>query len=308
MKIIQDEKIVKLDDNFGVCLGNFDGIHLAHKKLIKTLTLECEKMNIKSMVYTFNKHPFNILGNKEIKLITTMEKKSEILEQLKVDYLCLREFDDDFSNIKAEDFIKNILVNKYNVKLVIVGFNYNFGYKGLGDVNLLNILGEKYDFKVIMLEPMYFKDEVISSSNIREKIKNGDMEGSKNLLGKYYSIKGKVEYGNRIGTEIGFPTANIIPLKNYALPKSGVYYTNTIIDNKCYESITNIGNNPTIAKGHNTIIETHIFEFSGWLYGKNIEVVFKRFIRDEVKHKDIHDLKETIINDINYVKKIYGGQ
>jgi len=265
-------------------------------------------MNIKSMVYTFNKHPFNILGNKEIKLITTMEKKSEILEQLEVDYLCLREFDNNFSSIRAEDFIKNILVDKYNAKLVIVGFNYNFGYKGLGDVNLLNILGEKYDFKVIMLEPMYFKDEVISSSNIREKIKNGDMEGSKNLLGKYYSIKGKVEYGNRIGTEIGFPTANIIPLKNYALPKSGVYYTNTIIDNKCYESITNIGNNPTITKGHNTIIETHIFEFSGWLYGKNIEVVFKRFIRDEVKHKDIHDLKETIINDINYVKKIYGGK
>ncbi|MBN2852339.1 MAG: bifunctional riboflavin kinase/FAD synthetase [Clostridia bacterium] len=307
MNILQDEKIIKVKDSYGIGLGNFDGIHLAHEKLIRTLVEECKKEKIKSMIYTFDEHPTVVLNKDSIKLISTMEKKIEILEELNVDTLCLRNFDSQFSSMEAEEFIKKILVDKYNVKIILIGFNYHFGYKGSGDAALLEKLGREYGFRVITIQAMKYGDEIISSSNIRAKIKEGDMEGTKNLLGKYYSIKGRVEYGNRIGTLIGFPTANIIPLKDYALPKSGVYYTNTIVDGKTYESITNLGFNPTIDQGEKVIIETHIFDFSGWLYGKEIEVIFKQHIRNEVKFADITKLKEQILIDIDYVKKIYGG-
>ncbi len=307
MKVIHDKKHVVGNQSFGIGLGNFDGIHLAHKELINTLVDECIKRDLPSMIYTFTEHPVNVLSSNKIKIISTMEKKTAILEGMNVDFLTLCQFNQTFADMEAVDFVKDILVKRYHVKLVIIGFNYHFGYKGLGDVNLLKNMGKEYGFEVISLDPIYFQGEIISSSNIREKIKNGDMIGTKKLLGKYYSMNGRVEYGNRIGTVMGFPTANIIPLRDYALPKYGVYYTNTIVDGKRYESITNLGFNPTIAEGKKVIIETHIFDFSGWLYGKEIEVIFKQFIRNEQKFDNFEQLKEQVLLDISVVKKIYGG-
>ena len=307
MKVIHDNQHIKNNQSFGIGLGNFDGIHLAHKELINTLVSECKKRNLQSMIYTFKEHPTNVLTSKRIKIISTMEKKTAILEEMNVDVLTLCLFNQAFADIEAIDFVKNILVKRYKVKLVIVGFNYNFGYKGLGDVDLLKKMGDEYGFEVIALDPIYFNEEIISSSNIREKIKNGDMIGTKNLLGKYYSMNGRVEYGNRIGTVMGFPTANIIPLRDYALPKYGVYYTNTVVDGKRFESITNLGFNPTVSNGGKVTIETHIFDFSDWLYGKEIEVIFKQFIRNEQKFNNFKQLKEQVLYDVLVVKKIYGG-
>jgi len=303
MKIINDDETIKLKEQHGIGLGNFDGIHIAHEKLISTLVNECKKREIQSMIYTFFDHPLNVLKHRQIKLISTLEKKKSILDNLNVDVLCLKHFDEQFANIEAKHFIINILVKKYNVKLIIVGFNYHFGKQGLGDTKLLKELGMKYNYEVIVLPPIYYKKEMVSSSNIREKILEGDMIKVKSLLGKNYTIKGKVEYGNRIGTLIGFPTANIIPLKDYALPKYGVYYTKTIVDGITYNSITNLGYKPTINDKKDIIIETHIFDFSDWLYGKEIEVIFIKNIRDEKKYENIQQLKNQILKDIKVVKK-----
>jgi len=303
MKIINSTDIVEKNAEYGIGLGNFDGVHRAHEFLITELINECRKRNIKSMIYTFRKHPGNILDRTKIKLISPLERRIERFRELGVDCLCLVDFTEEFANMTANTFSKKILIGKYNAKLVITGFNYKFGKGGKGDTAALERYGAKYGFEVLTVPPVMLDDKVISSSLIREKIKEGRMESARNMLGRNYSIRGKVEYGNKIGTEIGFPTANIKPLKDFALPKSGVYYTKTIVDGITYDSITNIGEKPTISENQKVIIETHIFDFKGWLYGKDIEVLFISMIREEKKFSSIKALKRNIISDIKKVKK-----
>ena len=303
MKIIDSKDIIETHAEYGIGLGNFDGVHRAHEFLITELVNECKNRNIKSMIYTFRKHPGNILEGNSIKLISSLERRIERFRELGVDCLCLVDFTREYANITARSFIKKILKEKYNTKLVVTGFNYRFGKGGKGNTDLLEKLGKELEFDVLIVPPVMLEDQVISSTLIREKIKEGKMESARNMMGRNYSIRGKVEYGNRIGTEIGFPTANIKPLKDFALPKSGVYYTNTIVDELTYKSITNIGNNPTVSEKKRVVIETHIFDFNSWLYGKNIEVLFISMIREEKKFLSVKALKKNIISDIKLVKK-----
>jgi len=303
MKIINSSDIIEKDTEYGIGLGNFDGVHRAHEFLITELVNDCKKRNLKSMIYTFRNHPANILEGNSIKLISSLERRIDRFRELGIDCLCLTDFNQEFANTTARSFVKKTLKEKYNTKLVVTGFNYRFGKDGKGDTNLLKKLGREFDFEVLIVPPVMLDNQIISSTLIREKIKEGHMESARNMLGRNYSISGKVEYGNKIGTEIGFPTANIKPLKDFALPKSGVYYTKTIIEGNTYDSITNIGIKPTVTENKKTIIETHVFNFSGWLYGKEIEVQFVSMIREEKKFSSIKLLKKNIVSDIKYVKK-----
>ena len=305
MKIINATDVIEPNIEYGIGLGNFDGVHRAHEFLIAELIHECKKRNIKSMIFTFRRHPGNILQGKRIKLVSSLERRIERFRELGVDCLCLVDFTEEFANISAESFIRDILRKKYNSRLVVTGFNYKFGKEGDGDVDLLKKLGNKLKIEIVTVPPVMLENKVISSSLIREKLGEGLMTSVTNMLGRYYSFKGRVEYGNKIGTEIGFPTANIIPLKDFALPKSGVYYTQTEVDGVLYESITNIGANPTVSKSGSIVIETHIFEFRGWLYGRDIEVKFISRIRDEQRFSNIKALKKQIIKDIKEVKKLF---
>ncbi|MFO7612872.1 MAG: bifunctional riboflavin kinase/FAD synthetase [Clostridia bacterium] len=305
MRIIGAGDEIGKDERYGVGLGNFDGVHRAHEFLIAELVHECKTRGIGSMIYTFREHPGNLLRGKKIKLISPLDRKIERFRELGVDVLCLVDFDRKFADIGAEEFIRDILKNKYNVELVVTGFNYNFGKGGRGDTDMLSAMGGKLGIDVVIVAPVMLENQIISSSLIRDKLKNGHMESVANMLGRHYSIRGTVEYGNKIGTEIGFPTANIIPLEDFALPKSGVYYTRTIVDGVEYKSITNIGRKPTVTKEKRIIIETHIFDFSGWLYGKEIEVLFIRMIRNEKKFDGITELKKQILRDIDAVRKLF---
>ena len=306
MKILESNKMSVYEKMSGVGLGNFDGVHLAHEHLLKTLVQECSKRNLESIVYTFREHPGNILQNRKIKLISTLEERIEKFESIGIDCLVLQDFNSKFASMEAKNFIGDIIVKKLNAKLVVTGFNYNFGAMGKGNIELLKREGKSAGYETITIEPVKSGDSVISSSAIRGFIKSGMMSETREMLGRYYTIKGKVEYGNRIGTMIGFPTANIIPLQDFALPAAGVYFTRTKIDEKTYDSITNIGFKPTVSKNKHEIIETHIFGFSGWLYGKEIEVKFIKKHRDEIKHKDIEELKSRIEQDIVAAELFFG--
>ena len=284
----------------GVGLGNFDGLHIGHMALINILVNECKMNNLHSMIYTFIRHPDNVINNSRFTpLLMTLEKKAQILENMPIDYLFYEEFSESFSKMKPVDFVKDILVGKLNIKLAVAGFDYTFGYKGEGDAALLKKLGEQYGFRTVIVPPIKINDKVISSTSIRENISKGKIEDAFYMLGRPYSIIGVVETGYKLGTKLGFPTANITPEEYLLLPSFGVYLTKTLLDGKLYNSITNIGIKPTLELPDSKVcIETHILNFQGDIYQKPIEVYFFSKLRDEMKFKNKSELSSQIKLDI----------
>lgn len=299
MEIIYGKKEEKLIRSSGVGLGNFDGLHIGHMALINTLIKESKLNGLDSIVYTFMKHPENILRKKLFTpLLTNVGKKIELLGETPLKYLYVDEFDENFSRLKPEAFVKDVLVDRLRIKLAVAGFNYRFGYKGQGDTELLKELGKKYGFKVIVISPIKLDDYVVSSTLIRQYVSRGDMEMVFKLLGRHYSINGEVHSGRRIGNTMGFPTANITPENYLILPNNGVYITKTLLDNTLYSSITNIGRNPTFEGLEKVSIETHILDFDKDIYGKKIEVFFISKVRGEKKFENKDALVKQIERDI----------
>lgn len=296
------EKIIS-EGKPGVGLGNFDGLHIGHMTLINTLISECKFNGLDSLIYTFTKHPENILRKKLFTpLLTTEEKKTELLKSTPLNHLYFDEFDEEFSRISPENFVKNILVERLGIKLAVAGFDYRFGYKGEGDGNLLKELGKIYNYKVIIIPPVQIDGEIISSTLIRNTISKGNMDKVFKLLGRHYSVSGKVEKGRNIGSTIGFPTANIHPEDYLILPQDGVYITKTLVDGQLHNSITNIGNNPTFGKLEKVSLETHLLDFNKNIYNECIEVFFISKIRGEKKFRNKQELIVQINKDITRVR------
>ncbi len=283
----------------GVGLGNFDGLHIGHMALINTLLSESQLNNLGSLVYTFTKHPENIMRKRLFTpLITTVNKKIDILKHTRLDYLYFDEFTEEFSRLEPEEFVKKILVKKLNARLVVAGFNYRFGYKGQGDMELLKRLGTLYGFKVITIPPIKTDDDIVSSTAIRQGLAAGDIERVFKMLGRHYSITGEIVGGRHIGNTIGFPTANILPEEYLILPKAGTYITKTMLNEKLYQSVTNIGVNPTFGDLKRSCVETHLLDFADNIYGQNIEVFFLKRLRGERKFKTRDELVKQIGKDI----------
>jgi riboflavin kinase/FMN adenylyltransferase len=293
----------------GVALGNFDGLHVGHMLLINKTIKLCKEFGLESIVYTFNNHPLNvILKGSVVPIITDNIKRKEILGTTKLDYLFLEEFNENFMRMKPEDFMKDILIKKLNAKLVVVGFNYYFGYKGKGDIELLKEMGKEYNINIEVIDPVSIDDKVVSSSLIRDCIMSGEMEQVSKYLNRHFSIFGTVSEGKKLGSKLGFPTANIIPdERNIIRPHIGTYVTSTRLNNKTYKSVTNIGYNPTFNEKR-IIIETHIFNVQQELYGQHIEVEFHKMIRNEKKFDSLEELKKQIKRDIIYANKYFSAK
>jgi len=303
--------ITQVDNNTfqkhnGVGLGNFDGLHIGHMALINTLISECKINDLHSVVYTFTKHPETILRKGLVnRLITTNEQKTRLLEETALDTLYYKEFDEAFSRLSPDEFIKNILVDTLNIKLAVVGFNYRFGYLGKGDVEYLKKNGEKYGFRVIVIPPVKVKSEIVSSTLIREYIKKGKMERVFHLLGRHFSLYGTVVAGRRIGRTLGFPTANIMPHPSMVIPANGVYITKTKYGDKWINSITNVGMAPTLREESAFSIETHLLDYDEDIYGKDIEVCFIHKLRDEKRFENIEALKKQVDEDIKKARNYW---
>lgn len=296
----------KISRPTGVGLGNFDGLHIGHMALINTLINESRFNGLDSLVYTFTKHPENILRKKLFTpLLTTVNKKIHLLSETPLNYLYFDEFNEVFSRMKPEAFVKDILVKKLKARLAVTGFDYRFGYKGQGDVKLLEELGKEYNFKAIIIPPIKIDNEIVSSTLIRSNVSKGNIDRVFKLLGRHYSITGEVQSGRRIGNKLGFPTANIRPENYLILPQKGVYITKTMVDGKLYGSITNVGNNPTLNEQDLISIETHILDFDNDIYGKNIEVFFISKIRGEKKFKGKDELVEQVRKDILIAREFF---
>lgn len=289
-------------DGYYIALGSFDGLHKGHLELINEAINLAKKDNSKSMVFTFLNHPREII-NQDYKFHYLMEniEKKKILLDLGVDEIVLKEFDCSFMKISPEDFIGN-LCKEYKVKGLVVGFNYRFGFKNKGDIHLLEELSKEYNFKLKVIEPFMYKEEVVSSTRIRNTLLEGNIQEANNMLNRPYSLSGIVVSGKQIGRTIGFPTANLELKGNFIIPKRGVYYTNVLYNNKLYKSITNIGNNPTV-DGESLTIETFILDFDKTIYNEGLELLFLGRIRDEKKFNSLDDLKARLKKDKEFAEK-----
>lgn len=305
MKVITSNEDFRFIKSNVIALGNFDGIHIAHQKVIKTAVEIAKKNSLTSLVLLFDKHPISVLNDSAPKLLTTLEQKIKILEQLGVDYVYIQEFDVKFSTLEPDYFIIKILIDKLLAASIVAGFDYRFGKGAKGDTQYLKEICVKFKTDVTIVDKVDFDNEPVSASRIRNLLDEGDIEKANKLLGRRYSIEGTVVHGRGLGSKIGFPTANIDISKNIKLPGSGVYLTKSSIDNELFDSITNIGSNPTINDYLTDRIscETHVIGYSSLnLYGKEIVIQFKRKIRNEQKFDSLDQLRKAIENDILLVK------
>lgn len=299
MIVLDEKKVFNYHKETYIALGSFDGLHIGHLSLIeKTISLAAENNGL-SMVFSFKNHPLTLV-NKEIapKLLMDNETKLEIIEKLGIDISCIVEFNENFMKIEPEEFIK-ILVKKYKAKGIIVGFNYRFGYKNRGDVNLLKSLSKEVGFELHILSACKYKDEVVSSTRIRECISNGNIEESNVMLLRPYMLKGKVKEGKKIGRTIGFPTANLDYNKDFVIPKVGVYYTNVEYNSKIYKGITSVGFNPTV-NGKELTVETNILNFEKNIYEDELKIYFIERIRNEKKFNSLEELQSQLYKDKEY--------
>lgn len=300
MKYISDTTDFKLNNSV-VSLGKFDGLHKGHQLLINKI-IDYKKEGYTSVVFSFLYHPYNLFNAKEINLIYTEEEKRIKLAESGLDVLVSYPFTEETAAIEPEEFIKKILIDTLDAKIVVVGSDFRFGYKRKGDVNLLDSLSLKYGYKLVVFEKLKMNHDTVGSSLIRSEIEKGNLDYVTKLLGKPYSIIGEVLHGRKIGRTLGMPTTNLIPPNNKLLPPNGVYASKTIIDQVEYNSVTNIGCNPTVGSGNQKTIETYIFDFEGDLYGKIIEVALYSFQRGEAKFKSLQELKDQMMEDVNQAK------
>ncbi|WP_032121587.1 bifunctional riboflavin kinase/FAD synthetase [Clostridium amazonitimonense] len=306
MKII-DFYTDNLKEQTFIALGSFDGLHKGHMSLIKSAITKAKEMNIKSMVYTFQNHPLTVV-NKAIapKLIMDNNTKIQLLEKIGVDITCLVKFDEDFMRLTPEKFFKD-LYDRYNVRGIVVGFNYRFGYKNSGNVELLKVLCKEYGVELVVIEPQTTDEDIISSSSIRNLIIEGNIEKANSLLLEPFMLRGKIEHGKGIGGKnLGYPTANLKLDEEYILPGIGIYYTNVNYEGKIYKGMTSVGNNPTV-NGSKLTVETYILDFNKDIYGEEIELYFIEKTRGEIKFPSLEDLIIQLKEDesIARQKKIY---
>lgn len=279
-----------------IALGSFDGLHLGHLSLVRKVKNLAAKNGGKSVVFTFKNHPRTFINiNNKIELIMTNEEKIEVLQKEGIDILAFKDFDEKIMKMMPDDFIK-WLCKTYNVKGIVVGFNFKFGYKNLGDTELLEKLQKKYGYKLYIMNPYKLEDKIISSTYIRNLILDGNVKKAFLMLSRPYMLSGKVIHGKKLGRTIGFPTANLEINDKKVIPKKGVYYTNVDIEGKIFKGITSVGNNPTV-NGKELTIETYILDFNNNIYEKEIKVYFIDRIRDEIKFNNIDELTKQLKKD-----------
>ena len=277
-----------------VALGNFDGVHKGHQMLIRECVAVAKEKGLQPSVFTFTNHPVNeIAGKTVIKNIMTFEEKAEQLEKLGVENLFSPVFDDAIRTKSALDFVKDILVDRFHTKHAVCGFNYRFGYKAEGDADRLAQLGREFGYGVSVIPEIRINGNTVSSTLIRTIIDEGKIDEYKDYTGRLYCIDGKVVQGKHLGRRIGFPTVNLSLDTTEAFPKNGVYITQTTVNKQKYQSITNVGNKPTVGEFAKNA-ETHIFDFDGDLYGQEVRIEFIKMLRPERKFDTLEDLQAEI--------------
>lgn len=292
-----DYKGLSFDKKIILAVGQFDGLHVAHLEIIKK-TIENANINkCNSAIMTFDPHPDYFLNKREkLGYITPLDKKISLLESLGIDYLIVIKFDQNLCSMSFQDFEKNIL-NKLNIIKIVAGFDFRYGYKGLGNVDTL-----KKQYEIDVIDEIKYNGVKLGSNLIRDFLEQGNVKEVYKLLGRYYSIKGIVETGNKIGQTLGIRTANITLKDDYYILKTGVYGVYIDVRGKEYVGVCNIGNNPTLNYSERRKLEVHIFDFDQDIYNVEIIVKFVYYLREEKKFNSKEKLILEVNKDIQNVK------
>ncbi|MBF0224512.1 MAG: bifunctional riboflavin kinase/FAD synthetase [Desulfobacterales bacterium] len=308
MELIEEIKqIRKPYKNSVITIGNFDGVHKGHQALFKEAINKASSIGGTSLAVTFDPHPLKILRpDKTPPLITLYEQKVELIAQTGLDVLICIKFTKEFSEVTAKEFLEDILIKRLGMKAIIVGNDYHFGKNREGNIDFLQSFSKIFNFELIIpswINVAQNKPDRISSTRIRDFVSNGNIEESKNLLGRYYQIRGFVEEGRKRGKELlGIPTANI-RLSDELCPKIGVYAVIVELDGNKYKGVANIGYSPTFTDNVFTV-EVHILDFDKDIYGKKIYVNFVSQLREEKKFTSLSDLSAQIKKDIQSANEL----
>lgn len=287
--------------NSAVSLGKFDGLHIGHRLLIdKIISLELEGYT--SVVFSFQYNPRNLFSEIDMKIIYTEEEKTRKLKEMGLDVFISYPFSKETANMEPKQFVKEVLIDRIDAKVIVVGSDFCFGHNREGNVDLLRELSKQYGYKLFIYDKLKLDDLIVSSSFIRDELEKGNIHLVNQMLGTPYSIIGEVMHGRKIGRTLGMPTTNLIPEDNKLLPPNGVYATKVIINGISYDSVTSIGYKPSVGKETKKGVETFIFDFDEDLYGKIIEVQLYGFEREEVKFDSIEELSTQMHKDIEWAK------
>lgn len=307
MKIYEDLNDFPQIKNAVVTLGTFDGVHLGHQKILNRIRAIADETLGETVLVTFWPHPRLVLYPEEhnIRLLSTFEEKTHMLQRLGVDHLVTLPFTKDFSQLRSEDFVQEILVDKINTKILVIGYDHRFGKNREGGLDHLLAHKHTYGFEVEEIPRKDIDHIGISSTKIRKALENGMVDIAHDFLGRDYELSGVIGKGQQLGRSLGFPTANLQVLQDYKLiPGDGAYAVSVKSEGNLYQGMLNIGNRPTV-KGLTKTVEVNIFDFSRDLYGKRLTVYFKAFIRSEIKFGNLLELKTQLQKDREKAKEYF---
>lgn len=288
-------------------IGVFDGVHLGHKKLISELTKQAKQQRFLAGVVTFRQHPEGIVtAGKKLPLLTDLLTRINLLKEAGADFVVPLTFTPELANMSAKEFV-SLLQEHLKMRAMVIGPDFALGKNRQGDISSLIMLGKEMGFTVTVVPPLIKNGEVVSSTAIRQALANGDMEKYRELTGRYFNLKGKVVAGAGRGGGLGFPTANLNISKGHAIPPDGVYCGLAHINGKVYQTMTNIGANPTFGENEKTI-ESFLLDYTGNLYGHALSVDFVCRLRDEKKFKNIEELKKQVAADVKRGKEILSAR
>lgn len=275
----------------------FDGVHLGHKSIIDELINVGSQNDLETAVLTFWPHPrFVFNPDENLKLLNTLEEKKFLMKKYNIENLFLKEFDEEFRNLTGEEFVRQILIEKLNVKYLIIGYDHSFGKNKSGNFELLQKLSRELNFEVEQMEAINIHENNISSTKIRNALSAGNIKEANEMLGYSYSVSGTVVHGKKIGRTIGYPTANIETESIKLLPKKGAYIVEVLVKNQQYKGMLSVGTNPTV-NGEKLTVEVYILDFEGDIYDEEITVKFRDFLHDEIKFEGLEKLIERLDDD-----------
>jgi len=302
----EPERFTQFEQSCVATIGKFDGVHLGHQLILDQLKQKADELEQPSLVILIEPHPEEFFAANSGKCparLTTLKEKLELLDSFGIEYVFKLNFNQAMSELSAERYIEEILVNGLGIKAFIVGNDFRFGHQRRGDFEMLTKSGEDYEFEVLETMAYEYNGQRISSTYIREQLALGKFDLVEQLLGRPFTMKGEVVKGKQIGSDLGFPTCNINPHRQQ-IPIHGVYACEVRLVDQYRPAAVNIGYRPTISEDGEALLEAHILDFDDNLYGKTIEVIFRQKLREEIKFDGLEALKQQISADVRQVREL----